>query len=179
MKNELKNGTILISKPFIEDSRFSKTIILITEHNSKGTMGFVINKHTTKIISDVLNKKINHIIKNGGPVQLDNLEFIHTKPNIIQGGVHIYDNYYLGGDIEQTFEHIQSNKINKDDISFFLGYAGWEADQLDQEIIDGSWIIYPGEINIFSSELSWSKMLIETDKEHEIWAYAPANFHLN
>ena len=179
MKNELKNGTILISKPFIEDSRFSKTIILITEHNSKGTMGFVINKHTTKIISDVLNRNINHIIKNGGPVQLDNLEFIHTKPDIIQGGIPIYDHYYLGGDIEQTFEYIQSNKINKDDISFFLGYAGWEVDQLNQEIVDGSWVIYKGEIDIFSSELSWSKILIETDKEHEIWAHAPANFHLN
>ena len=44
MKTEVDIGTILIAKPFMEDKRFEKTIILIVESNSEGTIGFIINK---------------------------------------------------------------------------------------------------------------------------------------
>ena len=46
MKQEVQVGSILISKPFIEDKRFEKTIILIVEHNQNGTIGFIINQPT-------------------------------------------------------------------------------------------------------------------------------------
>ena len=44
MKTEFEIGTILISKPFMEDKRFEKTVILIVESNQNGTVGFIINK---------------------------------------------------------------------------------------------------------------------------------------
>ena len=47
MKNSIEPGTILISKPFIDDMKFDKTIILVVEHNKNGTIGFIINKSTT------------------------------------------------------------------------------------------------------------------------------------
>ena len=54
MKNEIQAGTILISKPFMEDKRFEKTIILIVEHNQNGTIGFVLNKETLVNIDEII-----------------------------------------------------------------------------------------------------------------------------
>lgn len=179
MKNEIKNGTILMSKPFIEDSRFSKSIILITEHNHLGTMGLIINKKSNQNIEGIFNEKFNQTIKHGGPVEIDSVICLHNCSKIIKDSQHVFDNYFIGGDIEQIFKHISSNKIEKEDIYFFIGYSGWEKGQLEQEITEGSWIIYENKINIFNDELSWSRMLIETNKKYKIWVDAPSNFHLN
>ena len=46
MKKSIEPGTILISKPFIDDVKFDKTIILVVEHNKNGTIGFIVNKTT-------------------------------------------------------------------------------------------------------------------------------------
>tara|TARA_Y100000994_G_scaffold193033_1_gene162317 strand:+ start:30 stop:233 length:204 start_codon:yes stop_codon:yes gene_type:complete len=67
MKNSIEAGSILISKPFIEDIKFEKTIILVVEHNKNGTIGFIINKKTTIELHEILNK-ITHNnleVKNG------------------------------------------------------------------------------------------------------------------
>ena len=81
MNAKINPGTILISKPFIEDRRFDKSIILIVEHNKNGTIGFILNKQSPFQISDfskdIINKNIN--IKIGGPVEKNNLFYIH-KP---------------------------------------------------------------------------------------------------
>ena len=45
-EKKIKSGSFIISQPLIDDKRFDKKIILITEHNKQGTLGFIINKIT-------------------------------------------------------------------------------------------------------------------------------------
>jgi putative transcriptional regulator len=47
----------------------------------------------------------------------------------------------LGGDFESTKALINNGKINKNNIRFFLGYTGWEENQLQLEMISNSWIV--------------------------------------
>ncbi len=179
MKSILQRGSILISKPFIEDTRFNKTIILISEHNNMGTVGYILNKNTNDNIGTTLNIKSNKIIKYGGPVETDTLFFIHNQPQHSQGSHLISNDLYWGGEIEQIIHNINLNDFDTNNILFFLGYTGWQPKQLEEEINEGSWIIYDRKINIINQDLSWSKLLIEINKEFEVWANAPINFHLN
>jgi putative transcriptional regulator len=92
-------------------------------------------------INDLL-PEINASFKiyNGGPVEQDNLYFIHNIPELIPNSIEISNGIYWGGDFESTKALINNGKINKNNIRFFLGYTGWEENQLQLEMISNSWI---------------------------------------
>ncbi|MEO1713898.1 MAG: YqgE/AlgH family protein, partial [Bacteroidota bacterium] len=43
-KTALKNGTVLLAQPFMLDSNFRRSAILVCEHNEEGSIGFIMNK---------------------------------------------------------------------------------------------------------------------------------------
>ena len=57
-KNNINTGTLLLSIPLIDDERFDKTIIIITESSEEEKIGFIINKKTNLKVNDLV-KKIN------------------------------------------------------------------------------------------------------------------------
>ena len=179
MKDQIKIGSILISKPFIEDKRFEKTIILIIEHNINGTVGLILNKKTNTTLNNILQNDSNITINNGGPVDKNTLFFIHPYPQLIRNSKEIKDGLFLGGNIEDISKGLKSGAISKNLILFFTGYSGWEEEQLKSEIEDGSWILHDIELNKLTNNLNWSDVLIEINQEYEIWATAPSDFHLN
>tara|TARA_Y100001968_G_C19353084_1_gene715732 strand:+ start:438 stop:983 length:546 start_codon:yes stop_codon:yes gene_type:complete len=181
MKNEVKVGTILIAKPFMEDKRFEKTIILIAEVSTDGTVGFILNKQTSSTIDTIIPElpQSNTQVKYGGPVSTNNLFFIHQYPNLIKNSQQIQANMFWGGKLENVIQKYESGEIVMDNILFFLGYTGWEKNQLESEIKEGSWIIHDTTLNKINTHLDWYTLLIEINKEYEVWATAPADFHLN
>lgn len=181
MKPEVNIGTVLISKPFMEDKRFEKTIILIVERNNEGTIGFIINKVNLNPIDLKIDNypTLSINVKNGGPVSKDNLFFIHQHPNLIMNSQQITPSIFWGGKLEDMIQKCQSGEISMNEVSFFLGYTGWEKDQLEEEIREGSWIIHDIKLEKIPTQLDWSELLIGINKEYEVWAKAPSNFHLN
>ncbi len=175
MKNSIEAGSILISKPFIEDIKFEKTIILVVEHNKNGTIGFIINKKTTIELHEILNK-ITHNnleVKNGWPVEENTLFFLHTYPDLIHNSQEIKNGVFWGGDIEDIIKGLENEEIKPNQIAFFMGYCGWEPHQLQAEIYDGSWIVHKIDISRFNETINWSQLLIEIDEEYKVWATAP------
>ena len=75
----LEKGKILIAEPsIIGDISFNRSIILLVEHGNNGSIGFILNKPMNLNISDLIPEiESNFKIYNGGPVQQDNLYFIH------------------------------------------------------------------------------------------------------
>ena len=71
------------------------------------------------------------------------------------------------------------DEIKPQEILFFTGYSGWEKNQLKEEIKEGSWIIQNINLEILEEPIDWSKLLIEINKEFEVWATAPSDFRLN
>ena len=181
MKNEVDIGTILISKPFMEDKRFEKTIILIVEVNTEGTVGFIINKETSKPVDIIIEDcpKLNINAKYGGPVSTDNLFFIHQNLNLMTNSPELQAGIFWGGELEDVIKRSQDGELSIDEVSFFLGYTGWETNQLEEEIKEGSWIISNMKLTQIHNNLDWSRLLIDINKEYEVWAKAPSNFHLN
>ena len=182
---EQKKGKLLIAEPSITgDVSFNRSVVLLAAHNKEGSVGFILNKPLAYQIGDLI-KEINIPFKvfNGGPVEQDNLYFIHKVPDLIEGSIEISDGIYWGGDFDKTIELINSKIITEDDIRFFLGYSGWDSLQLDQELSSKSWVIVKNEYqsNIIqkSANAFWQEKMIKLGGEYLIWSNAPENPTLN
>lgn len=185
ISEKLTKGNLLIAEPsIIGDLSFNRSVILLADHNKEGSVGFIINKPLKYNINDLI-PDINATFKiyNGGPVEQDNLYFIHNIPDLIPNSIEISNGIYWGGDYETTKDLINKGKINKYNIRFFLGYTGWDENQLETEMKDNSWIItknnYENKIIGKSPSLFWKKQIMELGGDYLIWANAPENPYLN
>jgi len=136
-------GKIIISTPDINDPNFVDTPILLVEHNDRGAVGFVLHfplKRNLNELSEFIHSPPIPIYI-GGPVDQENLFFLHRRPDLIEGGLLIKEDLYYGGDFQQVLMHLQNQALTEKDIRLFIGYAGWDPQQLEDEINEGSWII--------------------------------------
>jgi putative transcriptional regulator len=181
ISEKLKKGQLLIAEPsLIGDLSFNRTVILLADYSKKGSVGFIINKALNYTINDLLpDIKATFKIYNGGPVEQNSLYFIHNVPDLIPNSTEISNGIYWGGEFKITKELINSSKISKKNIRFFLGYTGWDKDQLENEISDGTWIItqnkHGDKIMGKSTADFWKKRIIEMGEEYLIWVNTPIN----
>ena len=181
----LIKGKLLIAEPsIIGDLSFNRSVILLADHNSDGSVGFILNKPLKYTINDLLPEiNSNFKIYNGGPVEQGNLYFIHTVPKLINNSIEISNGLFWGGDFELIKELINKGIISKKEIRFFLGYSGWDAHQLETEKEANSWIvtenIYNDKILGKSATQFWKKRILELGGEYLIWSNAPENPILN
>ncbi len=140
---DLKAGIYIKSTAALNDSFFEQTTILIFEHNEAGSTGFVMNRPFEKSLHDLIEFK--HVkpfpLMDGGPVDRDHLFVLHKRPDLIDGGKPIPDDLYLGGNMEQVIEAINTKSVHPPEIQLFIGYCGWDAGELEAEVAEGSWTI--------------------------------------
>ncbi|HBK82142.1 MAG TPA: transcriptional regulator [Flavobacterium sp.] len=182
---EIKKGKLLISEPiFIKESYFNKSVILISEHNTSGSVGFILNKPLEFSIGDLIPEiNSNLTIYNGGPVEQDNLYFIHTVPNKIKSSTEIATGIYWGGDFDDLKHLLNENKILKTEIRFFLGYSGWTKDQLATELEEKNWVIIENtdheKILSKRSDNLWKELISNQGGDYILFSNAPINPILN
>src|SRR5210317_1650213 len=117
-------GKLLIAEPSIlNDKEFNRSVIYLTEHNNDGCIGFILNKPTEFLLSDLIPEiNCDFRVFSGGPVEQENLYFIHKLPELIPNSIKIDKNIYWGGDFNSLSDLLHNNQIDKNDIRFFLGY---------------------------------------------------------
>ncbi len=180
-----KKGDLLISEPFLPDPNFERTVIYICEHNEEGSFGFVLNRPSElkfdEIIEEVDVFDVTMYI--GGPVQHDTLHFIHRASDIIDDGVIIKENLCWGGNFEQLKSLINTKEINEKDFRFFIGYSGWGAGQLQEELDANSWIVLSNatEKQIFdiAPEQLWRTILKDMGGRFKMYSNYPSDPRLN
>lgn len=136
-------GNLLISDPFLDEDYFRRSVILLCDHNDNGTFGFVLNNYLDVDLHEIDEDfpNIQARISVGGPVDTQNLFFIHSFKEKIEGSVAINEELSFGGDYERILELLTLNPSLKNQIRFFLGYSGWSKDQLKGELKENSWIV--------------------------------------
>lgn len=180
-----KRGDLLIAEPtIIGDSSFNRSIILLADHNEEGSIGFILNKPLEYTINDLVPEiEVPFKVYNGGPVEQDNLYFIHKVPELIPNSVEISLGVFWGGDFNNVADLIAKNEIKETDIRFFLGYSGWEVNQLENELKTNSWLvtenIYKKDIIAKDYESFWKEKMLEFGGEYSIWSNAPENPNYN
>lgn len=144
----MKPGTFIKSTSLLDDTFFEESVIIITEYNEKGAMGFVVNKTFPRKLNELEEfKNITPFpIHLGGPVDQEHLYFIHQRPDLIAGGVPLAGNLFLGGDFKAAVENIDNKVLTEKDIRIFIGYCGWDHLELDEEITEGSWVVLESEV---------------------------------
>lgn len=185
ISEKLQKGCLLIAEPSIlGDVSFNRSVVLLAEHNDEGSVGFIINKPLPYSLNDLIpDIEVEFTIYNGGPVEQDNLYFVHNIPELIPNSVEISNGIFWGGDYETTKNLLNQGKIEKDSIRFFLGYSGWESQQLESEMQSNSWILTN---NIYKKNLFkkpavsfWKDQLEVLGGDYLLWANAPENPMLN
>lgn len=180
-----KKGNLLIAEPsIIGDLSFNRSIILLADHTNEGSIGFILNKPLDYTINDLIPEvEANFRIYNGGPVEQDNLYFIHKIPEIIPDSIEISLGIYWGGDFSNVAELIANKQIDENDIRFFLGYSGWNTTQLENELKSNSWLvtenIYKKRIIEKNYETFWKEKMLELGGDYSIWSNAPENPSFN
>ncbi len=178
-------GQLLISEPSIlGDVSFNRSIVLLADHTNEGSVGFIVNKPLKYLIKDLIHDlDVDFEVYNGGPVEQDNLYFIHNVPNIIPNSIEIADGIYWGGDFELTKKQISAKKITKNNIRFFLGYTGWDKQQLEKEMESKAWIIAANKDESKILEKTslgfWKEKITELGGEYLLWSNAPDNPNSN
>lgn len=180
-----KKGKLLIAEPTLSgDVSFNRSVVLLAEHNEEGSVGFILNKplnyHINDLVTDI---EIPFQVYNGGPVEQDNLYFIHSVPELIKNSIEISNGVFWGGDFRAIVDLINNRVISENDIRFFLGYSGWSSLQLDEELNSKSWIVannvYESAIIQKSTIAFWKEKMLELGGNYLIWSNSPENPGLN
>ena len=171
-------GKILISEPFLRDATFGRSVVLLIDHTEEGSMGLIINKKLPIFVNDIIKefKYIENIpLYKGGPIATDTLFYLHTLADI-PGAIPISKGLYLNGDFDEIKKYIlQGNKVDRY-IRFFLGYSGWESEQLSTELKENTWLVSKEEnaylMNGDTKDM-WKQALEKLGSKYETWSRFP------
>lgn len=162
--------TFLIAMPNMHDGIFAKSVIYVCAHSTAGAMGLIINQPLPDVGFSELMTQLNlpqsialpePLIHFGGPVETGRGFVLHSPDFIHADTVRINPRMCMTGTID-ILRDIGAGKGPHKSL-FALGYAGWEAGQLESEIHDNAWLTAPVDDSIiFSTHLSqkWEKALI-------------------
>ena len=140
---------LLIAMPSMDDPYFSRSVTYICEHNEQGAMGLVINQPAGMSLKELINQtdedavvdddKADNIVLAGGPVSQDRGFILHTTQPGWSASLALTSDIMV-----TTSKDILSSLGNSDapDKSIVtLGYAGWSAGQLEEELRANSWLM--------------------------------------
>jgi len=176
-----KKGHLLIAEPsIIGDTSFNRSVILLADYTEDGSIGFILNKPLDYTLHDLVPlTEAEFKVYNGGPVEQDNLYFIHKAPDLIPESIEISLGIYWGGDFDIALDLINQGKLTESEIRFFLGYSGWEPKQLEKELQANTWIVtenvYKSDLIQKSEDTFWKEKMLELGGDYSIWSNAPEN----
>ncbi len=180
-----RKGNVLISEPFLPDPNFSRSVILLTENNEDGTVGFVLNHKTIYTVGALIEELdfVQSDVYQGGPVELESFHYLHTYPEI-SGSSQITDGIYWSGDFEEVCEGLKSGKFEERNFRFFVGYSGWARNQLRAEMAEKTWLVSKlNDEEILNPDLSdeelWKHAVRHLDGDDSLLANSPVDPYLN
>ena len=139
----IRAGIYLKSTVALTDTVFENSLLFISTHNNNGAVAFIINQPYHRALNKLEEFKhsVPFPLYNGGPVDQEHIFFIHQRPDIIADGTIINNSLYFSGNFKQALTAINNKTLSAKDIKLFIGYSGWEADELETEVAEGSWTI--------------------------------------
>ncbi|MBR7799908.1 YqgE/AlgH family protein [Undibacterium fentianense] len=149
----------LIAMPTMNDPIFGGSVVYICEHNARGAMGMVINRPTDMTIADLF-ERIDlqlEIIPNshplgqravlfGGPVQSDRGFVLHANAGKYSSSLQVSEDvaFTTSRDILESLAAGETPER----LLLSIGYAGWDAGQLEKEILANGWLTVPADLRV-------------------------------
>lgn len=130
-------GNLLIAPPSVKGSFWYKTVVIVTEHHSSGSMGLVLNKRSQMTVNEFAQQLGFHMdvpgfLYLGGPINVKNLSFLHTPDWQCSNTMRINQDICLSS-AEEILPRLALGDRPKQ-WRMFLGVCGWSPNQLISEI---------------------------------------------
>ena len=155
MDNVNLTDNFLIAMPTLEDPYFSNALVYICEHNENGALGIIVNRPIDMNLAGLFDKidiklaaesLANLPVYFGGPVQLDRGFVLHRPIGKWQSTL------VVNSEVGLTSSRDVLNSVGSEglpaEIIVSLGYAGWDAGQLENELAQNSWLTVPAKAEI-------------------------------
>lgn len=167
------SGQILIAMPAMQDPYFSKTVVFICTHDEDGAMGLIVNQPLDMTLSELLTQlhlpceemhETHRDVFFGGPVQVERGFVLHSPGVEFNTSMALTESLVLTSS-KDILEATAQNQA-PEHMLVALGYTGWAAGQLEQEIQDNAWFTLP----LYAPE-QLHTLLFKLDSEEKLpWA---------
>jgi putative transcriptional regulator len=144
------SNQLLIAMPGMADPNFSQTVTLICEHSASGALGLIINKPLPMTLSEVFGQLAlgsrdaalsDQIVLKGGPVQIDRGFVVHRAGGTWDSTLKVSESVHVTTSRDVLVALASGSGPRNAFVA--LGYAGWQAGQLEEEIRANAWLNVP------------------------------------
>lgn len=183
---QLSKGMFLIGAPDdLERGLYSRSVILLCEHNPGGSFGLVINKPLNMDLPDELlslseRQNPNIALLCGGTLQPNQMILLHSSEAIPSETLHVCNGVFLGGDLE--FLQKEMTEVSGAHLRLCFGYSAWGAGQLEREVLSGAWFLHPAsDEHVFQTPPSkiWQTLLRSMGGKYATLSMIPEDLSLN
>ena len=180
---EYGKGYFLIANPVLPDPNFSRTVVLLCNHDDEGSFGLVINRsapiNSKEVFAEMgMSEYPSGKIYVGGPVSPSQVFYLCRSEEPLPELETICEDVYLGMSWELLDNLMTRLKDPEKNIRFYLGYSGWGAGQLAGEMTRLSWLTSQacGKFVFQENEDGiWANVVRSLGKDYEYLTQAPVN----
>ena len=162
-------GQFLIAMPSLSGDVFERTVVYICEHSASGALGLIVNRTADVMVSELLNKlttedgdiryvpstRADQAVLLGGPVQTERGFVLHAPFQQYASTVRISERLGLTSSRDILADWAQGQGPKH--MLLALGYAGWSAGQLEEELSRNAWLIAPADEHVLFETLPSEK----------------------
>jgi len=179
-------GKLLIASPLVGDPRFDRSVVYMCAHDAQNAMGLVINRPMTGLrLPDLLDqldvpdaeRAADHAVLEGGPVDRDRGFVLHTLDVECGPATEVVGNG-LGLTATQEILNALASDTAPRQALMALGYAGWDAGQLEDEIGANAWLVTDADDSLLfdqDADSKWSRALSKLGVTPEFLTCASGN----
>lgn len=183
VKAAATQSSLLVAEPFLTESYFNHSVIMLVDYNDgEEALGLVMNNATGHTLDEYLDgvaPQTDVPVYCGGPIGEDRMVFMHTLGETVFPGARLFaPGLYLGGDFEAAIDYVNQGYPTEGFIRFFIGYSGWSAGQLNDEINEGVWAVTdaPAErdgLLRLSADAYWHRTVRRMGDAYRPWRFFP------
>jgi putative transcriptional regulator len=165
-------GSLLLAHPALKDPNFRRSVILMSAHNAEGAMGVVLNRPLGKSLGQLsgdfaLGPLAGVPLFKGGPVQTEQL--VLAAWQVQPDGFRLH----FGIEPDKALQLLSEDGTH---VRGFLGYSGWSAGQLENEMKHRTWIVADVPEDLLAQEQDdtlWRRVLGREGDEWRLLAGEP------
>ena len=142
----------LVASPWLADPRFHGGVIYLCDHSQEGALGLMVNHPMSLALGEILSQlempgaDRAEPVYNGGPVQQERGFVLHVPGSFWQSTAPVADDVWL----TTSRDILEAIGRGEGPSSFLvaLGYSGWAAGQLEEELAGNAWLTCPADSSI-------------------------------
>lgn len=178
VSKETLAGSLLLAHPAMRDPNFRRSVVLMSLHNAEGAMGVVLNRPMGRRLGELsgefaLGPLSGIPLYKGGPVQTEQLILAAWQSR--SDGFRLH----FGIEPDRALELLEEEGTH---LRGFLGYSGWSAGQLENEMRANTWIVVDVPEDLLAhnqDDTLWRTVLGREGAEWRLLAGEPDNPEAN